>query len=241
VKALRRFEDWVAGALEDRLGAALGGRLHPADLAARLAQAMDDHRLAAAGRTFVPNFYRFHLGPAAYAELAGYAQALEEQLAEFARGRAAELGYDFTGRPVVRLLVEPELSGTRFRLAAELVDAGDIQRTRALPAAQAPARLHRALVVVPAGRGPVPLAGEEVTLGRALDNAVIVEGPSVSRHHARLVRRGDHWLLEDLASAHGCFVNGERVTSSLLRPGDEIRLGAAVLRFDAVGGGPATP
>jgi pSer/pThr/pTyr-binding forkhead associated (FHA) protein len=81
------------------------------------------------------------------------------------------------------------------------------------------------------GRTAVPLSGEAVSLGRALDNAVIVDDVSVSRHHARLVRRGSYWLLEDLGSTHGCFVNGQRVGSSLLRAGDEVRLGVAVLRL----------
>ena len=236
MKALRGFEDWVAAALEDRLGGVLGARLQPVDLARRLGQAMDDRRVPAAGRTFVPNAYRFHLAATAYAEVASFAQALEDQLAEFARGRAAEHGYDFPGRPSVRLLVDPELAGDRVRLDADIVDAGAsaLGQTRVLESVRAsPNPVRTRLGLAFDGRDPMILAGDSVALGRALDNAVIVDHASVSRHHARLVRRGAYWLLEDLGSTHGCYVNGQQVTSSLLRAGDEVRLGSAVLRVVA--------
>lgn len=243
MKALRGFEDWVAAALEDRLGGALGARLQPVDLARRLGQTMDDHRVPAAGRTFVPNVYRFHLAATAYAEVAGFAQALEEQLAEFARGRAAEHGFDFAGRPSVRLLVDSDLAGDRVRLDADIVGAANGAadgQTRALESVPAEgAAVRTALGLMLDGREAMALAGDTVTLGRALDNGVIVDHASVSRHHARLVRRGAYWLLEDLGSTHGCFVNGQKVTSSLLRAGDELRLGSAPLRMVATGLPPA--
>jgi ABC transport system ATP-binding/permease protein len=60
---------------------------------------------------------------------------------------------------------------------------------------------------------------------------VILDDASVSRHHARLTPRGRYWVLEDLDSSHGVFVNGRRVAASLLRPGDQVRIGGVMARL----------
>jgi transcriptional regulator with AAA-type ATPase domain len=52
-----------------------------------------------------------------------------------------------------------------------------------------------------------------------------IPGGFVSSLHARFVRLGDDWLLEDAHSTNGCFVNGERVTRRQLKPGDVIEIG----------------
>src|SRR4051812_3976192 len=74
---------------------------------------------------------------------------------------------------------------------------------------------------------------EPITLGRAADNAVQLDDPSVSRHHARVVPIEAGACLEDVGSRYGTFVDGRRVTSAEpLRHGAEIRLGDAVLAVE---------
>ncbi|MHB8193452.1 MAG: FHA domain-containing protein [Bellilinea sp.] len=63
-----------------------------------------------------------------------------------------------------------------------------------------------------------------------------MESPGVSRRHARLIQQDQGYLLEDLGSSNGTFVNGERISTGVqLKNGDEVRLGQAVkvqaLRF----------
>jgi putative peptide zinc metalloprotease protein len=71
---------------------------------------------------------------------------------------------------------------------------------------------------------------EPVTLGRADDNRVRFENPSVSRHHARVVPVDDGACLEDVGSTYGTYLDGQLVTSpQWLRHGAQIRLGDAVL------------
>lgn len=57
------------------------------------------------------------------------------------------------------------------------------------------------------------------------------EDTSVSRVHARLDRDGEDWILVDLGSTNGTFVNGQRVVEARLRAGDVIELGDTRLRF----------
>ena len=58
-----------------------------------------------------------------------------------------------------------------------------------------------------------PLDADETTIGRWPDNAIIIADRWVSRHHARIVRRGLRYLLEDLGSKNGTFVNGQRLAA----------------------------
>lgn len=77
----------------------------------------------------------------------------------------------------------------------------------------------------------VPL-GDVVTIGRGEGNTVVLsQDRQVSRHHARIVLHEGLPRLEDLGSANGTFVNGERLSEPrLLQDGDEIRIGGSTLR-----------
>lgn len=66
-------------------------------------------------------------------------------------------------------------------------------------------------------------------VGRSVDCDFHIADPSVSGRHARLSWRGDHILVEDLGSANGTWVDGERVRRATVRPGAEVTLGNASL------------
>jgi Mg-chelatase subunit ChlD len=77
---------------------------------------------------------------------------------------------------------------------------------------------------------PVPaeytLLKPEVSLGRGEDNDIVIPHPSVSRSHARLARRDGSFVLTDLNSTNGSYVNNQQVQgSTLVSNGSEVRLG----------------
>ncbi|HLI07310.1 MAG TPA: ATP-binding cassette domain-containing protein [Ktedonobacteraceae bacterium] len=73
---------------------------------------------------------------------------------------------------------------------------------------------------------PVPLNTPVVTIGRYPDNIIILDHPLVSGHHARIeqMRRGGYRIV-DLGSTNRVYVNGQRVSDHILKPGDVIRIG----------------
>jgi len=85
---------------------------------------------------------------------------------------------------------------------------------------------------------PIPLEREEVILGRALEADVRVNDTQVSRQHARInaIRREgsavNDYVLTDLMSRNGTFINGRRISSEKLTNGDKIAIGETILRFD---------
>lgn len=78
----------------------------------------------------------------------------------------------------------------------------------------------------------INIAGPSTTLGRAADNRVCIDSDKVSRRHALIQWSGDRYVLSDLGSRNGSWVNRERVVGSRpLANGDAIVLGDCQLRF----------
>lgn len=74
--------------------------------------------------------------------------------------------------------------------------------------------------------------GPEVLIGRASAAGLRLHDDGVSRRHARIVQRDGDLYIEDLESANGTLVNGERVRSQPLQDGDKIRFGSTtILKF----------
>lgn len=70
----------------------------------------------------------------------------------------------------------------------------------------------------------IPLTRPVISIGRRVENTVVLDDPRVSRSHAELRAVKGRYVLYDLKSTGGSFVNGVRVTQSLLYPGDIISL-----------------
>jgi pSer/pThr/pTyr-binding forkhead associated (FHA) protein len=87
------------------------------------------------------------------------------------------------------------------------------------------------------------LTEERITIGRAPDNLIQIDDPSVSSRHAQLTLVSDRYKLEDLDSTNGTRVNGESVTEVVLRVGDRVRFGKVEARYesDATGETQALP
>jgi len=71
----------------------------------------------------------------------------------------------------------------------------------------------------------------QLTIGRKSDNKVRLIDAKVSRNHAKILATDEGFLIEDMKSSNGTFVNGENITSHLLRPGDTITIGFTEIRF----------
>jgi pSer/pThr/pTyr-binding forkhead associated (FHA) protein len=68
------------------------------------------------------------------------------------------------------------------------------------------------------------LLRSEVIIGRDSSADLSIPSPAVSRRHARVIREGAGYALEDLGSSNGTFLNGERLTARhSLKSGDQIR------------------
>src|SRR6185369_534800 len=73
---------------------------------------------------------------------------------------------------------------------------------------------------------------DKTTIGRVEDNTFQISEPSVSSHHCEILLRGSEVVVRDLNSTNGTFINGEKVSETVLKPGQVLRLGQIEMRLE---------
>jgi RsiW-degrading membrane proteinase PrsW (M82 family) len=98
-----------------------------------------------------------------------------------------------------------------------------------LPARENLATRPHFVSVTPEGQERIAyiLNDNEIMIGRTLNNGFVIEHPSVSKRHARIVIEDNDYALYDLGSSNGTFVNGKRIKETKLQDGCEVRFGRA--------------
>lgn len=71
--------------------------------------------------------------------------------------------------------------------------------------------------------------GNKITIGRNESNQMVLPSQSVSNFHVKIYFEDGRYMLEDLDSTNGTFINGIKVNKKSLQPGDEIRISQTVL------------
>ena len=89
------------------------------------------------------------------------------------------------------------------------------------------------LEIILPGQPPrrIELGRGEITIGRDQDCSIHLPLTNVSRKHACLYPKAEEFIIEDLNSTNGSFVNGVRVSRCVLRNNDQIRIGEARIQF----------
>ncbi|MDI6860462.1 MAG: FHA domain-containing protein [Caldisericia bacterium] len=94
-----------------------------------------------------------------------------------------------------------------------------------------------AYLIVKSGRrvgASYPLRKKVINIGRESDNDIVLDDPKVSRQHAKMKIEGDTFVIYDLASSNGTFVNNQKITNELLHDGDEIKIGDTIFVFKKI-------
>ena len=76
------------------------------------------------------------------------------------------------------------------------------------------------------------LSIERTTVGRVEDNTFQIADSSVSSHHAEILLRGSDIVVKDLNSTNGTFINNEKISETVLKPGQTLRFGQVELKID---------
>jgi pSer/pThr/pTyr-binding forkhead associated (FHA) protein len=72
---------------------------------------------------------------------------------------------------------------------------------------------------------------DKTTIGRVDDNTFQIADPSVSSHHCEILLRGTDVVIHDLGSTNGSFINGDKISESVLKPGQTLKLGQIELQL----------
>jgi pSer/pThr/pTyr-binding forkhead associated (FHA) protein len=97
--------------------------------------------------------------------------------------------------------------------------------------ASSPASAARPRLVAGSGEQFNLAASTAIRIGRALDNDIVIDHASVSRHHASIECRNGDFVVRDLGSRNGTWIEGQRITEAMLGFGNSLRFGDAVFTF----------
>lgn len=98
--------------------------------------------------------------------------------------------------------------------------------------AKAPKRVELLVLDPPEQRGHTYPLGDELTLGRAAGCHVVVDDTFVSQIHARVFARDGQYLVEDLGSTNGTYLNRKKVSGPMvMQRGDRLQVGNTVLEL----------
>ncbi len=228
--------------------------MQPVELARKLAKEMDAHKTAGVARVYVPNEYTVYLSGKDRTKLEGYERSLEQELSGYLLEHARRRNYDLLTRPAVEFKTDERLRLGEFGIQTRLVkpparegeaprqgEEGHTMVYSAVKQEAAPAKSPAAAGAGtgrdPRGRlvGGPPLRSRRPAgdVGRSKEAECVLSDPNVSRRHAELRRsQSGDWTIADLSSTNGIKVNGRRVASTRLSPGDQVTLGTTTFLFD---------
>jgi FHA domain-containing protein len=249
---LRDFERRLEGAVEGVFGRMFKSGVQPVELGKRLRREMADHKAVGVNRNYVPNVYTFELSTIDRDRFKAYENALATELATVAVETARENNWAMMGRARIDFVTDDSLTEGRFRVAGKVEADEPSQQASSPPlpdpgqvagplTAMLPGEIRQGRVRAPAsmtllsgprsGTGFFPLDSAELTIGRGENAGITLADPGISRMHARIVREGDDFVVEDLGSTNGTEVNGQLVKRRRLADGDRVRLGSSTLQF----------
>jgi hypothetical protein len=239
MSALARFESFMENMVEGSVARLFRSPVQPAEIAKRLERAMETQQTISVRRVIVPNLYRAFLNPQDLAAFGPIRAEMEREMATYLAELAQERGFTMLEHPRVELAEDPAVPRRGIQVIAETVsaapapDSGGHTQIFQPPASTGAAAAPRArlLLAAPSGTHVIPLESTPLTIGRGLNNDIILEDTRVSRHHAQLRYRARRFWIADLGSTNGTYVNDEQVAERSLRDGDTISLGGLELTF----------
>ncbi len=232
----QRLERWIAQVVETPFTRLFAGRITPQEVAERLVQALEEEEQRRPdGVIEVAGGYRILLHPEDLAALRASHPRLEAVLTAALESAVRRMGLRLRTPAHVVLEADDRLPPHALRILplrepqAERTREMNRVEAKALPAPTTPQ--PRAHLILGKGRRTFELEAEEIAIGRAADNDLVLDEPTVSRHHARLKRRYRRYVITDLGSRSGTRLNGFPVQEAVLRSGDRIEIGTVTMVY----------
>ncbi|MBN1304132.1 MAG: DUF3662 domain-containing protein [Anaerolineales bacterium] len=233
--SLNELENQLQSLIEVHLVKMLPGRKIEDLITQQLATAIKAKIvLLADGTRVAPNVYTLIMQPKTAAEWQKDNHLLDT-LREAVRSAGEEVGMQFEATPTISITTDEEISGSEIQVIAshhaDILTETKGNNNAAENTAGVESDIPENAFIIIDGVKVIPLKEIVVNIGRRLENHIVIDDPRVSRNHAQLRAIKGRYVLFDLSSTGGTFINGQRGNQSILYPGDVISLAGVPLIF----------
>ncbi len=144
-------------------------------------------------------------------------------------------GFQFFSPPKIQLTTLAEASDKSIEISGEFSLAEPtLPDTAAMDQPQdefSPPVIPQNAFVVVGGKTNFPLCNPVINIGRHSDNDLVLDDEYISRHHAQIRAINNRFVVFDVGSTGGIFINGKQVSQATLHPGDVLRMGTVNLIY----------
>lgn len=229
---LQKLEALIQELIEVRMVSLLPGQQLEQEAMQKLAAAIQAGVSNKTEEESAPNIFTLVVHPSALPRWQD-AQLLDA-LNETLKAVEVETGLEFAAPPTISVAADASLAESEVRVIAshkvEALGLTDVVSQTDAPAVDDDQIPQNAFLIID-GRKVFPLNAPVVNIGRRMENQMVVDDPRVSRNHAQLRAIKGRFVIFDLNSTGGTYVNGQRTSQSILYSGDVISLAGFTLVF----------
>lgn len=232
---LDQLEAKIQKLVEDQLAGILPGIKLEDRVIQRLATAMRENIVQQKDdRAFAPN--EFTLIVSTESSPMWKEQSIVNALKNIITTASRDVGLKFTTQPTITITTDETFSAEEIKVVAShklepMADTQGIQMSTTNDENEEGENIPENAFLIIEGVKVHPLNEPVVNIGRRLENQLVIDDPRVSRNHAQLRAIKGRFVLFDLNSTGGTFVNGQRTSQTVLYPGDVISLAGVALIF----------
>lgn len=228
LRTLTKIEAYLEAVFENIFGQTLGVEA----IMRAVGRALEDATLTDDTPIATLTQLRIHLHPLDFAAVRRNYPFFDRQLAAYVVEVARQQGVLISEAPSIDVQASEDQVRGRVDVHAESGSSTGISTER-LEKGTTPTRERppRDAQLLRNGTPVLSLTQNVVNIGRRADNQLVLDDPRVSRHHCQLRLKNGHYVIYDLDSTHGVFVNEDAIQEHILEHGDMISLGGVHLLY----------
>lgn len=232
---LERLEAQLRAIFEENLTRLIPGNYLSQNLFDNLHRVMHDNlEQGVDGLVIAPDLYIIHVPPEDLPDWQSLQDILDE-MADYLLKSGSSHGYSFHRPPFIKIesqnddpLKDFSVTATISPQKPNLPDTAAMTNNDLLNGTQ---EIPQRAFLIVGGKDNFPLEKAVINIGRHSDNDLVLDEQHISRHHAQLRAIKKRFVIFDVGSTGGLFINGKRISQATLQPGDVIRIGLINLIF----------
>ena len=229
-----RIEQACAAFIERSFAKTFPSDLEPAQIARKLVATMEAKTRGTDAGLVAPDRYAVLVNPEDYDRLVPHREYLEREWADLLDDMAGRVSVTFPAGAAAVVLMQ-RTSIPKGAIEIDLEAHEPTERIEVPRRAPSVGRFQLRMVRGVTAYGVYPIEGP-INIGRSDESDIFLVDPSVSRKHAVIDVDAGWPIVHDLESTNGTFVNGERIETRRLSPGDLVAFGKTELRLEVAGG-----